>query len=123
MSGSVVLSTINGRLVARDLSGGVDARSVNGKLTVDLSAIGSEPIRLRTTNGTVDLALPAGANANFLATTVNGSVNVSGLPFTPMGEQDGRARGRRTFGRINAGGTPIEVQTVNGSVTVHLRQE
>ena len=56
--------------------------SVNGRLTMDLSAVGAEPVRLRTTNGSVDLALPAGANANLLATTVNGGVNVNGLPFT-----------------------------------------
>ena len=115
------MSATNGRIIGSSLAGGTAATVVNGKLEVDMAAIGDEPVKLRTTNGGVELKLPADANGTLDAATVNGQVNVL-LPFTPIAERVGeRRRGRRMSGSINAGGTPINLQAVNGTITVRPR--
>jgi hypothetical protein len=121
ISGGSVMSATNGRINGSGLGGGVAASSVNGKLEVEMAAIGDEPVSMQTTNGSMELKLPADANGTVDATTVNGQLNML-LPFTPMVEQDGeRRRGRRMAGRINAGGTSIQLHAVNGSITVRPR--
>lgn len=111
-SGRVIASTINGGIVAAGLSGGVEVRSTNGNTQVELASVGSDLIDLRSTNGHVRLTIPETSNANLLATVNNGKIDLTGLPFQPMGEQTRR----RVRGRINQGGTPIELATTNGNV-------
>lgn len=119
---TVRVQATNGDVKAESLGGGVEIRSVNGKVTADLKAIGVDPISLRTTNGGVTLTIPAAANANLQASAANGTVELAGLTFQPTGEPGpGRGRARRVRGRLNAGGTSIDVQTVNGSVSISAR--
>jgi hypothetical protein len=118
VEGQVVASGANGQIVGRQLSGPVDARSVNGSVTLDLASFRENPIDIRATNGYVDLGLPRDANASLLANGSNGTISVTDLKFEPFGEQSKR----RVRGRINAGGTPIEITTVNGDIRVHPRQ-
>ena len=42
--------------------GGLEARTINGAVRIDLSALGSDPVDMRTTNGAVELSLPRAAN-------------------------------------------------------------
>jgi DUF4097 and DUF4098 domain-containing protein YvlB len=117
LSGRLVVNTTNGALTARELSGGVEARAVNGRLEIALRSVGEDPIDLRTTNGAVRLTLPPEAKANVSATCVNGSIDASGLALDLMGEQSKR----RLRGRMNGGGTPIELNTVNGKIELLSR--
>jgi hypothetical protein len=114
--GRVVVTTTNGGVAADELSGGVEARTVNGNVRVGLTAVGADLVDLRTTNGNVQLTLPETTNANLLASCRNGRVDVTGLTLTfdAMGEQSSR----RVRGRLNGGGTPIEVATVNGNIRI-----
>jgi DUF4097 and DUF4098 domain-containing protein YvlB len=113
-SGRVVASTINGGIAAVGLSGGVEARTTNGNTHVELASVGTDLIDLRSTNGHLRLTIPETSNANLLATLNNGKVDLTGLKFEAMGEQTRR----RVRGRINSGGTPIELTTTNGNIRV-----
>lgn len=113
-SGNVVVNTTNGPITATGLSGAVELRNTNGVSRVGLASFGSALVDLRATNGPISLTLPASSNATLLATATNGKIDTSGIPFEPIGEQ----RPRRVRGRLNAGGTPIEINTTNGSITV-----
>lgn len=117
VTGRVVANTTNGAISGRELSGGVEARATNGQVTVELRAVGEDPIDVRTTNGHVRLTLPGDAKANVSASCVNGTIDVAGVTLDLMGEQSRR----RVRGRMNGGGTPIEVATVNGRVTIVAR--
>jgi Putative adhesin len=117
IGGTTFVSATNGHVIARALAGGVTARATNGNLTIDLAALGSDPVELRATNGSVRLVMPQAANANLLATATNGRIDAKGLALTPFGEQGPR----RVRGRINTGGTPIEVSTVNGTIEIEGR--
>jgi DUF4097 and DUF4098 domain-containing protein YvlB len=118
LSGRVVISSANGQVTGRNLSGGVDARSVNGNVTLDLASFGRDPVQVRAVNGSVELSLPASADANIAATYTNGKIDTGDLRIEPLGEQTRR----RLLGRLNAGGPPIEINAVNGNITLRPRQ-
>ena len=119
LSGTVTAHTTNGGVKATDLRGGVDARSTNGGVTVDLAALGTERIQLSTTNGGVTLIVPETAKANLTASWTNGGINLASGLKVEVSEQS-----RRKFeGRMNGGGTPIELKTTNGGIRVRARNE
>jgi hypothetical protein len=115
--GPLVLTTADGTIAVTNLSAGIDARTVNGDVTVDLAAVGTDPVDLRATNGSVELLLPPDANANLLLNVTNGSIDTGDLQFERTGEQNRR----RVRGRMNSGGVPIEMTAINGSVRVRPR--
>jgi len=117
LRGRLVANTVNGSISGRDLSGGVEARAVNGPVEIEVGAVGEDPIDLRTTNGTIQLRLPQSAKVNLSASCVNGVIDTSALTLDLMGEQSKR----RVRGRMNGGGTPIELNTVNGKIEVSAR--
>jgi hypothetical protein len=117
LDGRLVASTSNGGITGRNLAGGVEARAVNGPVTIDIRSVGDELIELRTVNGQLTLTLPATARANLSATCTNGVIDTSALALDLMGEQTRR----RVRGRLNGGGTPIELSTTNGPIRVAVR--
>lgn len=112
VDGTIVASSSNGAIIGKALRGGIDARATNGTITIDMAAVSKDPIDLRATNGAIQLSLPPTADANVEATCTNGSVDFSNLPLQLAGEQTKR----RTRGRLNEGGTPIDLTTTNGDI-------
>jgi DUF4097 and DUF4098 domain-containing protein YvlB len=117
LGGKVVAHTTNGAVSGKELAGGVDARSTNGAVNIDVASVGSDRISLSTTNGGVTLTLPDAAKADISASVTNGGINVSGLDKLELSEQSRR----HVEGKLNGGGTPIELQTTNGGIRVRLR--
>jgi hypothetical protein len=117
LGGRLVATTTNGGVTGRDLSGGVEARAINGRVTIDMRSLGTDPIDLRTLNGVLQLTLPRTARANVSATCTNGAIDVSSVGLELMGEQSRR----RVRGRMNGGGTPVELTTTNGAIRVAVR--
>jgi hypothetical protein len=117
LTGKVVARTTNGGVRATDLRGPVDASSTNGAVSVDLASVGSDRIALSTTNGGVTLNLPETARADVVATWTNGGMSVNGLNL------DVSERSRWRFeGKLNGGGTPIELHTTNGGIRLRARE-
>ncbi len=117
VNGTVVASTTNGSITGTSLGGGVEARSINGGVTVDLAGVGQDPVELHATNGSIALTLPATANANVEASCTNGQIDIAEVPLQVTGEQSAR----KTRGRLNAGGAPIDLTTTNGNIKVRPR--
>jgi DUF4097 and DUF4098 domain-containing protein YvlB len=117
LGGKVRAHTTNGGVNGRNLTGGVDAQSTNGGVTIDMASVGAERIALHTTNGGVTLTLPDSAKADLSASCTNGGINVSALERFEVSEQSRR----RVEGRLNGGGTSIEVRTTNGGIRVRPR--
>jgi hypothetical protein len=113
--GQVKASTVNGPLRANGLASSAELSSVNGAVKaafVSLAQVRS--VSASTVNGTVELDLPAGANADLSASTVNGSISgdVSVKKNWPIGAE--------VKTRLGEGGTRINLSTVNGGVRIHL---
>jgi len=117
MSGRVKARTTNGSVTTRELTGAVDARTTNGSVNVDLASIKSDRIVLQTTNGSVTLRVPNDARADVSASWTNGGINVADDVKIDVSD-----RSRRRFeGRMNGGGTPIELHTTNGGIRIRAR--
>jgi hypothetical protein len=116
MNGRVIAQTTNGGVLATEIAGALEARSVNGGLRIQFASLNGAGVDLRTVNGGVRVAFPDNAKATVSATWVNGGINLSGLPFEVTDQ------GRRRFeGRLNGGGTSIDLKTVNGGITLGTR--
>jgi hypothetical protein len=118
LSGSVSAHTTNGGVNGKGLTGGIDARSTNGGVSIDMASLGKDKVSLRTTNGGVTLTLPETAKADLSASCTNGGINVSALDNLEVTETSRR----RLEGRLNGGGTEIELRTTNGGIRVRARE-
>ncbi len=115
VQGEATLGTTNGEIEARDLAGRVKASSTNGSVTLDLAAL-ADSVSASTTNGAVVVKVPADARASVSARWTNGGFEASGLSM----EEVEKSR-RRFEGRLNGGGSRIELETTNGGITVQRR--
>jgi len=121
--------TTNGNVVGHNLASVVEAATTNGNVDVSTSewasasttnggihvSIGnakwSGELKERTTNGSVDVTLPAGAEFTLDASTTNGGVNTD-FPITVQGSFNSK----RLSGTIGAGGRDLRVSTTNGGI-------
>jgi hypothetical protein len=115
--GKVVAHTTNGGVKGTALTGGVDARSTNGGVSIEMASVGPDRISLETTNGGVTLMLPENAKATVSASCTNGGISVGSLDNFEVSEKSRR----HLEGRLNGGGTEIELQTTNGGIRLRSR--
>lgn len=126
--------TVNGDVVADGLDGAVWIQTVNGDATFSTAAHGgastvngsvrgtmgsatwTETMKIHTVNGSVSLELPADTSTDLNATTVNGSITTD-FPVTVTG----RVARQRLHGTIGNGGRALQIETVNGSITLRKR--
>ena len=113
-SAPVTLETVNGEIEAVTSQGPVRATTVNGSIDVrmdELAATGD--IALKTVNGSITAAFPAGLDADLDAQTVTGRVN-TGFPLQVVG----RISSRHVRATIGSGGRQVNLRTVNGSIEI-----
>lgn len=109
--------TTNGSIVGNDLGGGVRVRTTNGNVNIVLVTVGPDPVEITTTNGRIDLTLPPDAKADLSASLTNGTIDVSDFRL----EETGDVSRRHLEGRLNGGGPPIQLRSVNGTIRLHAR--
>jgi hypothetical protein len=119
VSGNITFDTNNGGVNLTDLAGTVKGQTDNGGLTVRLAGNrwDGDGIDVRTTNGGVTLDIPAGYNAELETRTENGGFRID-FPITVQGELS-MQRGVNTT--LGSGGPPIRVRTTNGGLRVNRR--
>ena len=112
VSGPVTGRTTNGAITATNLRGRADLRTTNGAIRAEFDGpIPSDgEVRLRTTNGSVDLTLPRNVSARLEASTTNGGISTD-FPITVQGRI-----GRQVSGTLGSGGPLIEARTTNGAI-------
>jgi len=126
--------TVNGDIAADSLAGPVSLKTVNGEASFSTSAYGdastvngsirgtmgsshwTDGLKFHTVNGSITLDLPEDASTEIRATTVNGSISTD-FPISVTGRVDPR----KLTGTIGGGGRSLELETVNGSVTLRRR--
>jgi hypothetical protein len=131
VSGEGSLATVNGNVLLSRAAGMFSARATNGNLTLELLSLDGGPtpqpgssrrarrsaLIAQTINGSVVLALPAGAGAELEARTQNGDFS-SDLPLLAHTS----AAGRYIRGRVGSGGPLLQLRTVNGSIRLRISQ-
>lgn len=114
VSGRMQLRAVNGPLVLRRVGGDVRGRTTNGPLVVTLDGARWEGAGLdaETSNGPVNISVPASYSAHLVAGTVNGPMQID-LPITVQGRI-----GRRIETDLGSGGAQIRAVTTNGPLVV-----
>jgi DUF4097 and DUF4098 domain-containing protein YvlB len=108
------ISTVNGAAEVQGTKSSLSAETVNGRIEVawiDFPRNGN--VDMQTVNGSLKLRLPGNANADVHAASLNGSIE-SEFPMTVQG----RFISKKLTGKIGAGGTSIDLNTVNGSINI-----
>ena len=131
IEGSVHAHTTNGHIHAERLRGGLDATTSNSGIRAGIEQAGGE-VRAETSNGSVELTLPAGFARDVRAHTSNSSITLH-LPASINARVDAhtsngsihsdfeiRAQGEMSnnhlAGAIGSGGPLFELITRNGSI-------
>lgn len=121
--------TTNGSVRCRDLNSVVEAATTNGNVEVSTSewasakttnggvrvAMGNAQwkgeLELATTNGSVNVTLPASAEFEVNAATTNGGIHTD-FPITVQGSFSSK----ELSGKVGAGGRELRVATTNGGI-------
>ncbi len=134
IAGDAEVRTSNGTVRLEDLRGGLSAETSNAGINVQrFEPKSASPIRLTTSNGTIDIALDQFSGNELRATTSNASIVVrmpsdikaqlrastsNGVVSTDF-DVSGRIDKHHIDGTINGGGPLLSLTTSNGSVRVN----
>ena len=117
LTGDVQATTVNGG-VRLSTAGQAEAETVNGSITASVGqASGADALTFKTVNGSIAVELPASANADLRAATVNGDIQ-SDFPL----HGSTRISRRSLSGTIGSGGRRLALETVNGSIRIRQAQ-
>lgn len=109
----VEAATTNGN-VEVSTSEWASARTTNGGVRVSMgNAKWSGELALETTNGSVDVTLPASAEFNVHAATTNGGIQTD-FPVTVQGKFGPKS----LSGTVGGGGRELKVATTNGGIAL-----
>lgn len=114
VDGAIRFATTNGGVELSDLSGDVQGQTVNGGLEIALSGDRwqGDGLNASTTNGGIEMHVPANYSAHLETSTVNGGISV-GFPVTVQGEIK-----NHLDTDLGSGGATVHVQTTNGGVEI-----
>ena len=104
-------STVNGDISVKGSRGPVDIHTTNGDIDADVYGMAGTA-RIGSTNGDVSLTMPDDLNAALSMRTVNGELEL-GIPGTVTTRTK-----KEIVATLGRGGSPIDVSTTNGSVSV-----
>jgi len=112
--GDLSARSTNGNIQLRQVGGDVSGGTTNGNVRVELAgdAWVGDGVDIRTTNGSIELNIPADYNGVLEAATVNGSINVD-FPVTVTGKIS-----KKLYAELGDGGALIKAVTTNGSVRI-----
>lgn len=116
VEGGVEAETVNGDMVVRNGAGDFSLATVNGgiELYTDRLAIGDD-VEMESVNGALDLYLAGSVSADIRAESVNGRLSND---FN-IEVRKGKYVGSSFRGSVGGGGSEIDLETVNGKVSVH----
>lgn len=112
--GRVDFQALNGGVALNRVGGNVHGSTTNGGLSVQLTGDrwDGEGLDVQTTNGGINMSMPANYSAHLETGTVNGSLKI-GFPVTVQGEIT-----RELAVNLGSGGPTIRARTTNGGVRI-----
>jgi hypothetical protein len=110
----VKVRTVNGDITVATAVGPVNIETVNGDIDTRMTTLsGADSVIAKTLNGTVWVFIPETAGAFVDAATTNGELETDfPLLSAPTGTR------KKLEATLGAGGTPVYVRTLNGSVGI-----
>ena len=129
LHGEIDVNSTNGRIEVMNISGTVVAETTNGSIRATLDRVDpAKPISFSSTNGSIEVTLPADLKANLKMRSFNGSIwsdfdmkVTGGQPVQSSGGSDAKfqVKSDRTMnGTINGGGLEASFSTLNGKIVI-----
>jgi hypothetical protein len=136
VGGNIILSTTNGKIQGQDLGGTLGVKSVNGG--IDLRRCSLTSLQAKTVNGKISVETSLDPQGNYSASTVNGSCRLA-VPKDSRGTVEARfangdvscelpcqlldsSRGH-WHGQFGGGGANITFNAVNGGLTIAVSDQ
>jgi DUF4097 and DUF4098 domain-containing protein YvlB len=118
VTGYLSLGTVNGSITASGMTGNAWVETVNGNLDLSFDKMSKgQTVDLESVNGAILLRIPAKANAQVGAETLNGNISSEfGLAI-----EKGEWIGRSMEGLVGSGGARITIETINGNIDIKKR--
>ena len=108
------VSSISGNARLGQVNGSLDVTSVSGAVNVTLTSLSPQGLNIRSVSGSVEIGFKSDVNADFNAQHISGEVHLD----VPNVTREGDEKSNNVRARIGAGGTPITITSVSGSVRV-----
>ena len=112
VEGSVEVSHVNGRVEVAQSAGRSQVSHVNGGVKVGVARLGADGMEIAHVNGGVEVRFSQAVDADVEVEGHNGGLTLN-VPNVTMRERLNRSYTRARFG---AGGAPVQIGHVNGSV-------
>lgn len=115
MNGSVTVNGFTGILILEAVAGASVANMVNGRIIYNYAQAPVSKAQIQTVNADIDVYLPANANFDWVANTLNGDI------LTTFNVRAGRLNGTVFHGVVGSGGPVINTETAMGRILVHAK--
>ncbi|MEM1337130.1 MAG: DUF4097 family beta strand repeat-containing protein [Bacteroidota bacterium] len=113
---------LNGGIEIINVTGPVTANALNGDVEVVFTSVRqTSPTSIYTTNGAVDITMPANTTANLSLSTRNGEVYTNFDLKRPQKNGLTSISSKSIKGEINSGGVSIKLKSTNGNI--YLRKK
>ena len=106
------VSSISGNLRLGQVNGSLDVSSISGTLNATLVSLSPQGIHIQSVSGSVEIGFKSEVNADFSAEHISGEVHLD----VPNVTRDSDDKSSNVRARIGAGGTPITISSVSGSI-------
>jgi putative adhesin len=120
VTAEILVNATNGAIELANVVGASKIRTVNGNIKATLLAASDRPMEFENTNGSIDLTVPPGFEADLDASTVHGGINIDET-FAVQVEKG--VVGQKAKGEIGQGGERLKLATTNGNIKLGKAEE
>jgi hypothetical protein len=106
------VNSVSGNVRLGQATGSLEVSSVSGSVNATLVSLGSQGIQIKSVSGSVEIGFKSDINADFNADHVSGQVYLD----VPNVTRESEEKSPNVRARIGAGGTPITIFSVSGSI-------
>ncbi len=106
------VNSISGNLGVGQVNGSLDVSSVSGGVKATLASLSPQGMHIKSVSGSIEIGFKSDINADFRADSISGRVYLD----VPNVTRESDERSSNVRARIGAGGTPITIFSVSGSI-------
>lgn len=108
------LNSVSGNVDLGHVNGSLDVTSVSGGVKAGIMSLTPQGIHINSVSGSIEIGFKSEVNADFTAENISGQVYLD----VPNVSRQSEERSSNVRARIGAGGTPIKISSVSGSIRI-----